>query len=413
MTASDEPPSNVFFEFPGADIILRSQDSYHFRVPKSYIVNASLVLDKLISGAPCTPDSVHGGTSLPVVQLPERGAILHSLFTFIFPVGPLVPSIPETAMELLSVAQKYQMVTVLDHIRGSIARQNPPSTQQDAALHIYALAQKYGLHEEALQAARTILKFSMDFADLEDKLDMMPGSALYELWKYHGKVRAVLASDLTEFRTSGARGTLIGLRCAELSSSQIPHWVDSYIESIGDAPHLFDVIEFHTALLRHLPDKGSTGIPGCACKLIPNQAIRNFGEALTSVVQGSFEKVGAFDADELLTRLTSLKADSALSLVQEQEDSQAQVNLNTPPTLPEPLEVPNANLIIRSSDLVDFRVHKPVLVMASPFFRDLLSLPQSCERETVDGLLVVQLSEDAELLNSLVSMLYIRKKVPR
>ena len=109
----------------------------------------------------------------------------------------------------------------------------------------------------------------------------------------------------------------------------------------------------------------------------------------------------------------SLKADSALSLVQEQGHSQGQVNSSTSPTLPEPLDVPNPDLIIRSSDLVDFRVHKPVLIMASPSFRDLLSLPKSFESETVDGLAVVQLSEDAELLNSLVSMLYpVRPVIP-
>lgn len=44
--------------------------------------------------------------------------------------------------------------------------------------------------------------------------------------------------------------------------------------------------------------------------------------------------------------------------------------------------------------------------MASPFFKDLLSLPQPADRETVDGLPVVQLSEDTGLLKSLISMLY-------
>jgi BTB/POZ domain len=80
---------------------------------------------------------------------------------------------------------------------------------------------------------------------------------------------------------------------------------------------------------------------------------------------------------------------------------------------PEPFDVPDANLIIRSSDFVDFRVHKSVLVMTSPFFKDLLSLPQPSDSETVDGLPVVQLSESSELLNSLVSMLYpVRKVIP-
>ena len=72
----------------------------------------------------------------------------------------------------------------------------------------------------------------------------------------------------------------------------------------------------------------------------------------------------------------------------------------------EPLDVPDANIIIRSSDRVDFRVHKPVLAVSSPVFKDLLSLPQPYDSETVDGLPMVQFSEDSELLNSLFSMLY-------
>jgi len=100
----------------------------------------------------------------------------------------------------------------------------------------------------------------------------------------------------------------------------------------------------------------------------------------------------------------SLQAGSALSLVQERDDSQAQVNSVTSPA--ENLDVSDANVIIRSSDLVNFRVHKSVLAMSPPFFRDLLSLPQPPNSESVDGIPVVQLLEDAELLNSLVSMLY-------
>jgi hypothetical protein len=102
--------------------------------------------------------------------------------------------------------------------------------------------------------------------------------------------------------------------------------------------------------------------------------------------------------------LNLLQAESALTLVRDQEDPQAQINTTTSP--PETFDLPDPNLIIRSSDLVDFRVHKPVLATASPFFKDLLSLPQPSDSESVDGLPVVRLSEDSELLNTLVSMLY-------
>jgi BTB/POZ domain len=111
---------------------------------------------------------------------------------------------------------------------------------------------------------------------------------------------------------------------------------------------------------------------------------------------------------ELYIRLTSSQVESALSLVQEREDSQSRVNSTT-----EPLKVPDANLILRSSDLVDFRVHKSVLAMASPIFTDLLSLPQPSDSESADGVPVVQISEDAELLAILISILYpVRPVIP-
>jgi len=377
--------------------------THYLRIPKSYLIHCSPVLDELIRKASNLPDDAPNNTSLPVVQLPESGAVLHSLLTFIFPSIPLVPSTTEKAMELLSVAQKYQMVPVLAYIRYHIAKQNPPPIQQDDELHSYSLAQKYGLHQEALQAAQTILmKYPMNIGDLEDKLDVIPGASLYELWNYYGKVRNILAEDLAEFRMSCAGGSLRGLRCDELSSSQIPSWIDEYIASIEEEPNLFNLIEFNTALASHMWYRAEN--TGCRCISIPSQTMRNFWERLTSVVHGSFKKVSTVEIYALLTRLKPLQAESALSLVQEREEPQDRANLIT--SLPEPLHVPDASLIIRSSDLVDFRVHKPVLAMSSPFFTDLLSLPQPPKSGSVDGLPVVHLPEDAELLNSLVSMLY-------
>jgi hypothetical protein len=68
--------------------------------------------------------------------------------------------------------------------------------------------------------------------------------------------------------------------------------------------------------------------------------------------------------------------------------------------------MPNADVILRSSDLVHFRVHKSVLVTSSPFFGVVFSLPQSPNDAAPGELPVVRLSEDAEVLNSFISMLY-------
>ena len=68
----------------------------------------------------------------------------------------------------------------------------------------------------------------------------------------------------------------------------------------------------------------------------------------------------------------------------------------------------NADIIIRSCDSINFRVHKLVLSMSSAFFHDMFSLPQPSEsdQEVVDGLPVLRLSENAEVLTCLLTMLY-------
>ena len=292
-SATEQPLTNLLFDYPGADITLGSQDPSFFRVPKIYIIDSSPILSELIQRTLDCPSNANPHTSLPVVQLPERGEIIYCLLTFIFPITPRLPPTPEEIMELLSVAQKYQMGTALTHIRGSIALRNSLSIRPDTALHIYALAQKYGLRPEALQAARVVfLKQSMNIEDLGNKIDIMPGASLYELWKYNESVQAILASDLTEFTSSGGRGTLEGFRCMRFSNfspSRIPSWLDYYIISIEISPNLFDLIEFNAAMARHIKNFGNC--PGCECSSIPSQTIREFWEAFTSVVDGSFEKV--------------------------------------------------------------------------------------------------------------------------
>ena len=110
--------------------------------------------------------------------------------------------------------------------------------------------------------------------------------------------------------------------------------------------------------------------------------------------------------------LNRLQAESVLSLVHERQDPQAQINPTASP--PPTFEVPDTNIIIRSSEPRRFPESiKSVLVMTSPFFKDILSLPQPLDSETFDGLPVVRLSEDSELLNILVSILYpVRRVIP-
>jgi hypothetical protein len=306
------PLVNLLLDYTEGTVILRSQDSYEFRVPKFYLIHSSPLLKEelLTSPNPQLGDSVissksdvEGFTSSAnvhqVVHLPFNSTTLISLLSYIFPLPPIFPSTTEQIMELLSVAQMYKMDVVLTHIRNHIAQQQPPLIREETAFSVYALAQKHGLRTEALQAARCTLSFLiMDLGDLydEDKLGLMPGAFLHELWKYHERVRSNLKSDIKEFETSPGLLEILGdtSDCNWRSDSGVPRWIKNYISDIGnDAdPISLDFTDFHLKFVYHSPAEFTKRGEGCdSCSDISLEALRALWEALMAVVQGSIAKV--------------------------------------------------------------------------------------------------------------------------
>ena len=295
--APTEVAETLHFDYPRSNIILRSCDSHNFHVSRLYVVLSSPVLREVIRNVSNTPDVAHGEEPepLPVVELTENGEILHSLLTLIFPVVPFLPSTPEKIMELLAVAKKYQMDSVLNHIRSIIgARKDPPFIRPETAFHIYFLAQKLGLHQEAVEAARVTLRLPMVIEDLGDKFGFsdMIGAYLYELWKYHERVRTELRSGVPEFRNSGLPDGVKSLFCsiyhnASVGPSSLPQWLNNYIDSIAEAPRLFNLIEFEDAWARHIKNMRRM----CSCVEISSQLRSNFWDALTAFVHGAIERV--------------------------------------------------------------------------------------------------------------------------
>jgi hypothetical protein len=280
------------FNYPGSDIILRSQDSHDFPLPKIVIVICSPVLRDLIESVSNTSDVPNGEEHLPVVNVPESKETLYHLLTFIFPVTPLLPPTAQKIMELLAVAQKYEMNSVLSHIRGAISRQDPPFLRSETAFQVYFLAQQYGLRQEAVQAARVTLRIPMTIEGLEDKLDFpgMTGAHLHELSKYHEQVQTELKSALLEFRNTGLPDAVKILRCTRPSyGASSPQWLYDYINSIAGTPHLFDLAEFEDARARHVQSLGSYA---CSCASMLSPLKRTFWETLTAVVNRTLEKVG-------------------------------------------------------------------------------------------------------------------------
>src|SRR6266702_4565601 len=308
ITVATEGSESVAAEYvldhPHADIILRSCDSREFRVPRIYIIDSSPVLAALIqapgpdisnpSGSSAAIRTDAPKASLPVYHLPERGDVLSSLLSYvIISMTPSLPPTIENIIELLSVAQKYEMGLVLSHIREHISRQNPPLIRKSTAFHTYSLAQKYGLRQEALLAAQLTLNFPLTIEGLEGtaKLDIMPSPFLYELWRYHARVQQFLEDDLAAFITSGTAAR-INVRCKELDNCDVPVWLGDYVDSIARSPALFDLSEFHMTLTRHIMPTDHRSSDHCqSCASMESKTIDAFWTALKGVVQSSMEDV--------------------------------------------------------------------------------------------------------------------------
>jgi hypothetical protein len=285
-------------DYPDADVVLQSSDSHDFRVQKAFLVKHSSVLDRLMKATSDISDAappVDVGGALPVVRLPERGAVLYNLLTFLLPMEPALPSTLEDTMELLSVAQKYEMSYILVHIRGNISLQEPPLVNKNNALYAYSLAKKHGLHRETFRAARITLQFTLTIENLQAKLDIISGDRLYELLKYHQRVRDNLVANMDRFMETRARNVLKGLNCVHLTPSGIPKWMDDYIRSISRTPSLFNPIGYQSALARHLGTLAGIGFDGkreCSCcASLPEQTIDEFWTALTTFVRDNMETV--------------------------------------------------------------------------------------------------------------------------
>ncbi|KAI9441850.1 hypothetical protein H4582DRAFT_1935403 [Lactarius indigo] len=397
----ESPTDHVLFNDPEADVILRSGDSQIFRVPKLYIIRSSTVLGELIRAASKTSsaasaDSASAGARLPEVQLYDSGTILSCLLTFIFTVPSVLPPSLDEKMELLSVAQKYEMDTVIDRIRDSLSQQDPPFLRKENAFLAYSLARKYGLRCEATQAARLTLKSTLTNEMLED---VTPGAHLHELQKYHQRVQAQLKLDLP---SSDAGTMLDAFGCTSQYTTGSPHWVHSYIASISENPSLFDPVEFQIALMRHttgtVSNVAGKSVAGCSfCTQIPVETMRTFWTTLTAVVHRSMEK-----------------AESDLSISATETRPRSRTGLSTVSRpLPKCLDLSGTDVVVRSSDRVNFPVHKAILASSSPVFKDMFSLPQPPNNGKVDELPVVDLPEDAELIRSLITILYpIPSKIP-
>ena len=74
-----------------------------------------------------------------------------------------------------------------------------------------------------------------------------------------------------------------------------------------------------------------------------------------------------------------------------------------------PFQFDDANIIIRAEG-VDFPAHRFILSRASPFFKDMFSLPRGAT--TQEGIPVIEVGESPQTFHDILSFLYLNDEEP-
>jgi hypothetical protein len=199
-----EKPENIFhpdFKTSSAneDVLLRSSDGIHFRIPSVIIRTASGFFRSTLGLPQGSSESSLPAQESITIPMPEPASVVETIcriLTF-HPIDPTT-SFPDykSLTDLLYAAEKYELHSVSSLIRATITA---PRFLEDP-LRLYSLSCRYNWDAERQEAARRTL--DLDFTEkrheealrsLDSCKDLL--SLLQLRWKRKSKFRDALDSD--------------------------------------------------------------------------------------------------------------------------------------------------------------------------------------------------------------------------
>ncbi|KAF7974704.1 hypothetical protein HWV62_11489 [Athelia sp. TMB] len=375
-TVTDTPPiayANPPFDDDNADVILRSSDNIDFKVFKLLLSMGSPFFKDMFSLPQPAGDGGDTRDGVPVIQVSETAKILRTLLVMCYPMDavdqPALEKLEDVDM-LLDAAIKYSIERAEKKAREMLVG---PQHLKANALRVFAIACRHGLDKESRAAARATLSGPIPKVDFGPELEFLSAAKLLRLLKYHEDCIAAMQVTDSTMGTNASQwqGLLVYLArqqpCLQCDDARI---FASHRVRVPDT--------IHKALRRrYWMTAGGT----------PNPLLRQSRTINTDhQIQQSRARTMANTQEHVATIADTSPATDAGA----------------------PFDHAGADVILRSSDNVDFRVFKLFLSFGSPFFEDLFSLPQSASdgSETRDGLPVVPVSETANILRMLLAMCY-------
>ncbi|KAF7974689.1 hypothetical protein HWV62_11459 [Athelia sp. TMB] len=368
VTAIAGPPpitdASSPFDDADADVILRSSDHVDFRAFKVFLSFGSPFFRDMFRLPQSAADDSESRDGLPVISVPEAARTLQTLLTMCYPMeGPVLDKLEDIDL-LLEASIKYAVEKVEKRVREALVA---PQHLQNSALRVYAIADRHNLDAEAKEAARALANVSDPIlqSNRGSELEFLSAAKLFHLLQYHKDCRVAAHRSITQIEPSQWPGLAEYLArphyCSECKSAQMFR--------MDDDPQIPDAISesFHSGL----PDRA----------------------AVTAILEGA----GSLSLTCLVT-FDRIKHDIAPATDGTQPRADASA----------PFDSEDADVTLRSSDNIDFKVFRLFLSFGSTVFRDMLLLPRNAsdESEAKGGLPVIQLPETARTLQLLLSMSY-------
>ncbi|KAI0264109.1 hypothetical protein BC834DRAFT_270486 [Gloeopeniophorella convolvens] len=394
----------VPFNYPDADLIVRSSDGVDFRVYRAVLERSSPLFSKMLleqrdSNIMTTVDAGSGKArlspnTLPVLRLPESKTTIHVLLTFIFPVPSCLPATFEDTIPVLVAAKKYKAQAALSMLRICLNGVTRTAVRTSDAFRVFCLARGHGLRSDALGPARVALDLPITIEDLGDKLIFATATSLHDLLHYKRIFQTRLSSAIAGFRKSEELKTLWRTRdkvCTTTMPSGVPQWLHGVLEVMAHDRPLLDQMRFYIALQSHLSQQAC---PLCQAPPIEVKAL--FWDAVGRVINAAVSQ-------------------AETDLVRDENAWTTHFDFPVPSSNSQEISYQNpanADVILRSEDGKDFHAHRLILAIASPVFRGMFSLPNpptnfaGGSHDMRDVLPVICMTEPSLVLGNLLALLY-------
>ncbi|KAJ3522566.1 hypothetical protein NM688_g8856 [Phlebia brevispora] len=422
-----------------ADIVLRSCDNIDFHVHKQILLLSSPTFETLFA-LPQPPPSITDssettGDGKPIIYMHGEDAdMLDATLRECYP-GMESRAWKELSavVKVLAMAEKYEMQGITEKVGTFVQVQ----FLKKEPLRVYAIARRYRLAQVAEAAAKeSLLHPPLTTNDCPKELQDISAAAYHQLIAYRAQCVDVFDQVLQDIwktcppqagvkcpKQSSKTGTGSGVTssCVKFSDKRyllMPKlqkemykdcslWLVDHIERMreGFAKKVSAEEARSLPLYRRTVNAIHAAKLDCACGVSGPPNLLLFGDILAQKLDVELKKTPPV-VRVVFFQLLRSRAPSSLFVL---HMSLAEAN---PPTT-HPFTRADANVILRSSDNVDFYVHKWILVLASPTFETMFSFPQppaapsGSSEYTQDGKPIIYMSgEDADLLDAVLRECY-------